>query len=109
MVARKKTKRHPADADGRTLAAGFEKVTLAIDGVRAEMRAGFGELRGEIADLRGELRGEIADLRQEMRAELAEVRGDLGLVKVAVLEHSRALKEVRTALDRKVDRPADPL
>jgi hypothetical protein len=57
------------------------------------------------------MRQEQQTLRQEMVArfdhverDIAEIRHDVGLVKIAVLDHARELKEIRVGLEKKVDR-----
>jgi uncharacterized coiled-coil DUF342 family protein len=88
-----------------------------VGGLRQEV----GGLRQEVGGLRqevGGLRQEVGGLREEMRAGFAEVdrrfaqvdrrfdrvEQDVGLVKIAVLDHARELKEIRVALGNKVDR-----
>ena len=99
--------------------------TVVLEDLRSQFKV-FGEA---LTGLRQEMTGEFAAVRGEMKAEFAAVRGemaagfdavdrrfvrverDLGLVKTAVVEHGRELREVRGAvtriegaLDRKVDR-----
>jgi hypothetical protein len=56
--------------------------------LREQMTAGFEEMNR---------RFEQVDHRFD------HIEQDLGLVKIAVLDHSRELKEIRVALDKKVD------
>jgi hypothetical protein len=49
--------------------------------MRAEMRAGFRDVRDEIRDVRDEIRG----VRGEMHAEVRDVCGDLAQVKLFML------------------------
>ena len=44
---------------------------------RAERRAGFADLRGEMRELRSELHSETRGLRDELRALRTEPRGDI--------------------------------
>ena len=111
MAARRKKPVAPAAVD----AGAFAVVVEALRGdfkVFGEALAGQG---AELQSLRAEMRDEFASVRKEMsdkfasvRAELTDVRGDMAgvkhelvLLKSAVLEHGRELREIR---DRKVDR-----
>lgn len=44
----------------------FDHIDAELRELRQEMRAGFGDVRGEMASLETGLRGEIADLRSTM-------------------------------------------
>jgi archaellum component FlaC len=71
--------------------------------LRDQMRASFEEVdrRFEQVDRRFE---QIDHRFEQMDQRFERIEQDVGLVKIAVLDHARELKEIRTALDRKVDR-----
>jgi hypothetical protein len=96
MAARKSKQTEATTAEARAF-------TIVLEEIRAQNK-GFGE--GQEL-----LREQVGVLREEMRAGFAEVdqrfdhiEQDVGLVKIAVLDHARELKEIRVALGNKVDR-----
>jgi predicted nucleic acid-binding Zn-ribbon protein len=121
VAARRKKPVAPAAGDAGAFA-------VVVETLRGDFRV-FGEaltgLRGEVADLRGEVhagfervdreltsvRADMSEVKHdlsevkhelsEVKHDLSEVKHELGLVKSAVLEHGRELREIR---DRKVDR-----
>jgi uncharacterized protein (DUF3084 family) len=112
MAARKKTvRRRASDADG---ARAF---TVVLEQIRADNRV-FGEALGTVREELGAFRHEFDVFRQEVgafrqefdafRQEVGQrfdgVEGDLGRVKDAIGEHGRQLRDLRAAVDRKVDR-----
>ncbi len=66
--------------------------------LREQMLAGFAEVNQRFEQV--DWRFEQVDRRFE------RIEHDVGLVKTAVLEHARELKEIRVGLERKVDRDA---
>jgi hypothetical protein len=68
-------------------------VRVEVHNLSAETQAGFERVDRELAGVKHEIAG--------MKHDLADVKVDLGLVKSAVLEHGRELREIR---DRKVGR-----
>jgi chromosome segregation ATPase len=83
--------------------AGFERVDRELAGVKHEiagMKHEIADVKHEIADVKVELADVKVDLAG-VKVDLAGVKVDLGLVKSAVLEHGRELREIR---DRKVGR-----
>jgi hypothetical protein len=126
MAARRKKPVAPAAVDARALAVVVETLRgdfrvfgEALSGLSGQMSSLRTEVHGEISRLRTEVHDEISSLRTEVHdeisslrtevhggfdrvdRELAGVKDELGLVKSAVLEHGRELREIR---DRKVDR-----
>jgi chromosome segregation ATPase len=111
-------------AQNKGFGEGQQLLREQMGGLRHEMgglRDEMGGLRDELGGLRhemGVLRDELGGLREEMRAGFAQVdrrfehvdrrldrlEQDVGLVKIAVVDHSRDLKEIRAALGNKVDR-----
>jgi hypothetical protein len=108
----------------KTTSSEARAFVVVLEEIRAQNKV-FGEgqqlLHEQQQMLRQEqqtLRHEQQMLRQEMSAgfeemnrrfervehDITEIRQDVGLVKIAVLDHSRELKEIRVALDKKVDR-----
>ena len=92
------------------------EIRASGDGIRAEMRKEFSEVRetqgamqGEIGELRGEMRkefsevretqgamqGEIGELRGEMRAEIGKLRGDFDGLRGEFAELRGEFAEVR--------------
>ena len=117
MAARKSKQPEATSAEARAF-------TIVLEDIRAQNKA-FGEgqellregqeqLREGQEQLREgqeQLREGQEQLREEMRAGFAEVdrrfdriEQDVGLVKIAVLDHARELKEIRVTLGNKVDR-----
>jgi hypothetical protein len=78
--------------------------------LRQEMLAGFAEVHRRFQEVdrrfqEVDRRFEAVDGRfDRVEHDIAEIRQDVGLVKIAVLDHARELKEVRVALEKKVDR-----
>ena len=67
-----------------------------MSSLREQMSAGFEDVNR---------RFERVDARFErVEGRLDRIENDVGLVKIAVIEHARELKEVRVALEKKVDR-----
>jgi hypothetical protein len=104
VAARRKKPVAPAAVDVRafavvveTLRGDFKVFGEALSGFRAEVRADFERVDREFISLRTE----VQSLRTEVHAGFERVDRELGLVKSAVLEHGRQLREIR---DRKVDR-----
>jgi hypothetical protein len=117
MAARKSKQPEATTAEARAF-------TIVLEEIRAQNN-GFGEgqellregqefLREGQERLREgqeRLREQMGQLRDEMQAGFAEVdrrfdriEQDVGLVKIAVLDHARELKEIRVELGNKVDR-----
>jgi archaellum component FlaC len=116
VAQRKKTAAQSASVDARAftvvledLHAKFDVFGEALQGVRsevAEVRSEVAELRSDVAALQS-LRPEVAALRdevREIREEVAEVRNDVGvlrrdveLLKVAVVDNVREIKQLRRA------------
>ena len=117
MAARKSKQTEATGAEARAF-------TVVLEEIRAQNK-GFGEgqelLREQMGALRGQMGAlgeevgvlgeQVGVLREEMRAGFAQVdrrferiEQDVGLVKIAVLDHARELKEIRVALGNKVDR-----
>jgi hypothetical protein len=110
MAARKSKQTEATTAEARAF-------TIVLEEIRAQNK-GFGEGQELLREQMGVLREEVGGLREEMRAGFAEVdrrfaqvdrrfdhiEQDVGLVKIAVLDHARELKEIRVALGNKVDR-----
>ncbi len=65
---------------------------------------GFASLNDKIDSVETRLSGRIDSLQDEMNDRFGRVDQDLALVKEAVMEHGRQLKDVRATLDKKVDR-----
>jgi hypothetical protein len=71
--------------------------------LREELRAGFAEVDRRFGEV--DRRFEKVDRRfEQMDRRFDRIEQDVGLVKIAVLDHSRELKETRAALANKVDR-----
>ncbi len=128
MGARKKNPTRPLSEEARgfavvveTMHAEFKVFGEALGGLRAQMTEGFDEMRQRFAEVdrrfeQVDRRFEQVDQRFEGIDERFEgidqrfdrVERDLGLVKVAVLEHGRELRELRSTVTdlaaRKVDR-----
>jgi len=93
MAARKQSKQRT----GRPRAPVSESAfVVVLEDLRSQFKV-FGE---SLDGVRTELKAEIGTVRSE----LAVIKGDLSLVKSAVLENSRELREIRVELGRKVDR-----
>ena len=118
MAARRKKPVAPAAVDAGAFAVVVETLrgdfkvfgealagqAAAIQSLRAEMRDGFASVRAEFHHELVDVRTDLTEVRTglaEVRTDLADVKVELGLVKSAVLEHGRELREIR---DRKVDR-----
>jgi hypothetical protein len=67
-----------------------------LGGLREEMRAGFAEVDRRF--------GEVDRRFEQVDRRLDRLEQDVGLVKIAVVDHARDLKEIRAALGNKVDR-----
>ena len=68
----------------------------ALSGLREEMGEALGGLRAEMGEALG-------GLRAEMSRRFDRVEGDIGLLKIAVVEHGRQLHGIGAKLDGKVD------
>jgi uncharacterized coiled-coil DUF342 family protein len=114
MAARKIKPPKTASSEGRAFVVvleeihaqnrGFgEGVARAIGGIGQDI----GEIRQDIVEVRrdmGEMRQDIVEMRQdivemrqdivEVRHDIVEIRHDVGLVTIAVLDHSRELKQL---------------
>jgi hypothetical protein len=90
VAARRKKSVAPAAVD----AGAF---VVVLETLRGDFKV-FGEA---LADVKAEVRADISSLRTEVHAGFERVDRELALVKSAVLEHGRELREIR---DRKVDR-----
>jgi hypothetical protein len=103
MAARKS--RHPEAATAEARA-----FTIVLEEIRAQNK-GFGEgqelLRESHELLREEMRAGFAEVDRRFEhvdRRFDRIEQDVGLVKIAVLDHARELKEIRVALGNKVDR-----
>ena len=104
MVERKTTRK------SRSSSSEARAFVVVLEEIRAQNKA-FGEgLQGLGERLQGlgermDARFDAVDRRFEgIELRLGRVEEDIGLVKSSVLDHSRELKEVRMALEKKVDR-----
>ena len=97
----------------RKKSPGAAEFTVVLEEMRSHFKV-FGEALGGVREELADVREELADVRQDV----AGVRRDLELVKVAVLENSREIRDLRVevhdvrgavtrieqALETKVDR-----
>jgi hypothetical protein len=104
VAARRKKPVAPAAVDVgaftvvvETLRGDFKVFGEALADVKAEVH----DVRVEVHNLKAETQAGFERLDREVRTGFARVDRELGLVKSAVLEHGRELREIR---DRKVDR-----
>jgi len=74
----------------------FRAFGESLDGLREQMTRGFAEMNRRFAEVDG--RFEQVDRRFD------RVEQELGQVKDAVMVHQRQLRELRAAVDKKVDR-----
>ena len=110
MAGRKITAPKTTSSEARAFAVVLEEIRAQnkVFGegqqlLREQMPAGFAEVnhRFEQVDRRFErVEHNITEIRQD----ITDVRQHVGLVKIAVLDHSRELKEIRVGLEKKVDR-----
>jgi hypothetical protein len=94
----------------REVRTGFERVDRELAGVKGDLADVKQDLVGVKQDLVG-VKQDLAGVKQDLvgvkqdlvgvKQDLVGVKHELGLVKSAVLEHSRELREIR---DRKVER-----
>jgi hypothetical protein len=94
----------------KTTSAEARAFVVVLEEIRAQNKV-FGEGQQLLREEQQMLRQDHQSLRQDMSVrfdrvehDIAEIRNDVGLVKIAVLDHARELKEIRMALDKKVDR-----
>ena len=101
----------------KTASVDAHAFAVVLEEIRAQNK-GFGEgqqlLREQMSLLREQMsagfedvsrRFEQVDARFErVEGRLDRIENDVGLVKIAVIEHARELKEIRVALEKKVDR-----
>jgi hypothetical protein len=78
----------------------FKVFGEALGGLRQQMTGELGGLRQQVTDGFERVDRELGDVKRD----LAEVKVDLGLVKSAVMTHTRELREIRGALGNKVER-----
>jgi hypothetical protein len=88
-----------------------EEIHAKIDVFGEKLEAVEASLRGEIGEVRAEMRAGFRDVDRRfdrVEGELAHVKSDVALVKIAVLENTREVKDLRRAVEdldaRKVDR-----
>lgn len=107
MAARRKKPVAPAAVDAgafavvlETLRGDFKVFGEALADVKAEVH----DVRVDVRNLRAETQAGFERVDRgiaDVKREIADVKVDLGLVKSAVLEHGRELRDIR---DRKVGR-----
>jgi hypothetical protein len=96
MVERKTTRTSKSTSEARAF-------VVVLEEIRAQNKA-FGEGLQGLRE-RMDVRFDAADRRFEgIELRLGRVELDVGLVKTAVLQHSRELEGVRMAIEKKVDR-----
>ena len=77
-----------------------------LDGVEGRLDGVEGRLvgvEGRLVGVEGRLDG-VEGRLVGVDGRLGRIENDVGLVKIAVMEHARELKEIRVALEKKVDR-----
>jgi septal ring factor EnvC (AmiA/AmiB activator) len=90
-----------------TLRGDFRVFGEALAGLTTKVDSGFERVDRELTSVRADLsdvKHDLGAVKQDLagvKDDLAGVKHELGLVKSAVLEHGRELREIR---DRKVDR-----
>jgi len=92
MAARRRKARNGED--------GARAFAVVVEGMRGHFKA-FGEKLDAVNE---SLSRRIDHLEQRMDARFDQVDGRLDRVEDALLQHTRQLKAIRVALDRKVDR-----
>jgi hypothetical protein len=103
MGARKMKPPRTASSQTRAFTVVLEEIRAQNKGfgeaqqlLREQMTAGFEQINRRFEQ--NDRRFEQVDRRFE------RVEHDLGLVKIAALDHSRELKEIRAGLEKKIDR-----
>ncbi len=86
-----------------SIAAVEVRLGQKIDGVEARLGQRIDGVEGRLAGVEGRLDG-VESRLDGVEDRLGRIEQDLGFVKRAVLDHTQELKEIRVALDRKVDR-----
>jgi chromosome segregation ATPase len=124
VVAAKKKARAQVDTDGHAftvvledLRSQFRAFGEALQSQREHFDTRFSKLEAELGIVKSDvasLKSDVAVLKSDvavLKSDVAVLKSDVALMKVAILEntreladHGRQLREIRVALDNKVDR-----
>jgi hypothetical protein len=88
----------------RVVVQGFASVNARFDSVDARLAAVDERLTAELAAVDEKVDSGFASVNQRIDALQVHMDAEFGRVKDALMEHGRQLKDIRAALDRKVDR-----
>jgi tetrahydromethanopterin S-methyltransferase subunit G len=92
------------DAMNAKFEAKFDAVNDRFDAMNAKFEAKFDAVNAKFDAVNAKIDSGLAAVNQRIDALTVHMDAEFGRVKDALMEHGRQLKDIRAALDRKVDR-----